>query len=585
MEAGWYRVTAAGNGCVHLPASASGGEYLIGALSTSENPAQLSAVSLRGTPGDATVLAAAATATIAATDGSARPGAGTEMMAALGVGPLPPRPEGALDSGAASGLVQLASDPPGWRLVPGQMPDSVRPDWERHNEIMTEGMELVRRLGPPTGDYTETPLSRARAVAATDTFSFYAGGTSCTDRSLVRTVVRYVGSHALWLEDVENPSDGFSESELAQLDSFYATYAAPVHDGYFGQLTDIGGLGRFVILMTKEANRQDVRDKSFLGGWVWPADLLARSACATSNEGEIFYGRVPDPDGVIGNAWTKQQTFDYYPSLLAHEVTHIVQSGYSVHGSAQYESWELEGGATLAEQLVAYRLFGHGSGQELGWNASNASHQNHSWYGSAWVMDMARFFGWNSDGNGGGRVSSAPEECTWVGRPGEGNAGPCKGAFRAVYGVPSMVYRYAMDRWGSDYPGGERALMRRLTQSPTQGFASLVDVSPEGAWPPEQVLADFYITLWADLAGMAPSGMSTWNLNDIFKNLRENASLQPYTSSSRAPSLTGRRVRAGSSLYFHWTPTGALQPTSIKVASPGGGRTPSEVSVWALRIR
>ena len=142
-----------------------------------------------------------------------------------------------------------------------------------------------------------------------------------------------------------------------------------------------------------------------------------------------------------------------------------------------------------------------------------------------------------------------------------------------------------MDRWGGDYLGGERALMRRLTQSPTKGLASLVDVSPEGAWPPEQILADFYMTLWIDLQGWGASGMTTWNLHNIFSRFPENRQLQPYTSSSSTPRLTGRRVRAGSSLYFHWTPTGSLGPTAIKVTSSGGGRVPNHISVWALRVR
>lgn len=44
--------------------------------------------------------------------------------------------------------------------------------------------------------------------------------------------------------------------------------------------------------------------------------------------------------------------------------------------------------------------------------------------------------------------------------------------------------------------------------------------------------------------------------------LPENLRLQPYTSSSPNLRLTGRRVRAGSTLYFYWTPTGALRPTA-----------------------
>ena len=563
LQPGWSVSTRAGNGCVHLPASASGGEYLLGVVSTSQDPAQVAAVALTGTPGDATVLAAA-TATIAA--GVVHQ---PKPVALAGWEP------GQFASVRPMGLPRISV------AAYDQELDPVRPDWERHSEIMKDGFELVRRLGPPSGDYSQTALSRSGAVAATDTFAFYAAGSSCTDRGVVRAVIRYVGNHAVWLEDVDNPSGGFSDADHAELDAFYSEHVAPTHDGYFGQLTDIDELGRFVILMTKEANRQDVRDKSFFGGWVWPADLLPPSQCPTSNGMEIFYGRVPDPDGVFGNPWTKQRTLDYYPSLLAHEITHLVQSGYMVvHRSAQYESWELEGGATLAEQLVAYRLFGHGSGQDLGWNAYNASDESRSWYWS-WVGDMARFFGWNSDGDGRGRVSYAPEQCTWIGRPEEGNTGPCKAPFRAVYGVPSMVYRYAMDLWGGEYNGGERAMMRRLTQSRHAGWASLEDVSSQSI---ESILAGFYITLWGDLQGYDMRGMATWNLRDIFSQFRSDRHLQPYTSSSSQPRVTAS-VRGGSNLYLHWTPTGSLRPTAIKVTSANGGPVPGHISVWAWRIR
>ena len=242
-------------------------------------------------------------------------------------------------------------------------------------------------------------------------------------------------------------------------------------------------------------------------------------------------------------------------------------------------AWEREGGAALAEQLVAYRLFGHGSGQELGWSAATGSDERWGWYGE-WIRDMAAFFGRDWRGDHTGRITGAPEECSWVGRERDGNSGPCLGV-RQVYGVPSMVLRYAMDRWGEDYPGGERALVRRFTQSPARGFASLVDVSPDKSWGPEAIFTGFYITLWLDLQGWT-TYMTTWDLQDIFDRLPENWQLKPYTSSSHTPRLTGRRVRAGSTLYFHWTPTGTLSPTSIKVTSPGGGRVPNHISVWAL---
>ena len=248
-----------------------------------------------------------------------------------------------------------------------------------------------------------------------------------------------------------------------------------------------------------------------------------------------------------------------------------------VLGPADFKtSWENEGGASLAEQLVAYRLFEHGSNRDLDYEDYRAGSY---WYWNAWVGDMATFFGLDWAGDRTGRIAGGPEECTWIGRASEGNDGPCLG--NQVYGVSSMVLRYAMDRWGGDYAGGEEALMRRLTQSPHSGFASLEDVSE---WRIEAIMADFYMTLWADGLIFDAFGMTSWNLYDIFSRFNASHQLLPWTSSHAA--FEGSwNVRAGSSFYLHWTPRGGLAPTSLKVTSPGGAPVPGHMSVWALRIR
>ena len=574
LEPGWYRSTSAGYGCVYLPADASGGEYVIGVVSSSENPSSLTGVTLTGTPGDASVVAADGGRIVVAAERRTVEKMNPSAMAALTQGPFRLTPAFAPGTDVSMAAASVGGSPDQWPLAD----DTLRMRRARvHNDITARNMTLLRRLG------RATRLADARRdLQVGDTLTLYADfeGT-CSSAGQVRALVRLVGNSSIWLDDLDNPAATFTDAELANLDAFYSTYVKGVHGDYFGGLSDVDRNGRFLVLMTKEVNQVE-----HLQGWVRPNDLRLRQSCPTSNQAEIFYGRVPDPRGSVGETVTKEQLLEDYPSLVAHELTHIVQAGAYFSGAGGREGkllWEWEGGATLAEQLVAYRLFGHGSGQELGWAAYNHSAESRNWYWD-WIGDMALFFGRDYRGDGSGRISGAPEECSWVGGEEDGNSGPCLGV-RQVYGVPSMVYRYALDRWGGDDAGGERALMRRLTQSPAQGFASLVDVSPEGAWSPEQVLADFYINLWADLQGWSAPGMTTWDLRDVFGNLRPNTRLQPYTDSSHTPRLTGRRVRAGSSLYFHWDPTGSLGPTAIKVTSAGGGRVPDHISVWAFRVR
>ncbi len=581
LDPGWYRSTSKGNGCLHLPASASGGEFMIGVVSVSENAASLTGVTLAGTPGDATVVGAERGRVVVA-DGAGDVGSGMassqggEAMAAFADGPF--RPMAPFAGGGMRTAVPSGAGAQEWPLVD----DTLRQARARaHNEMMARNQALLRTLGRSAR--VAAAFAR-RELQVGDTLTLYADfEATCTSARQVRAVVRHVGGPSIWLDDLDNPSETFSDAELAGLDAFYSTNGKEVHDDYFGGLSDVDGNGRFLVLMTKEVNRANN-----VGGWVWPADLYPSARCATSNQAEIFYGQVPDPQGVVGDPVGKQTLLEYYPSLVAHEVTHLIQADAHIYGSAGggggKATWEWEGGATLAEQLVAYRLFGHGSGGEMGWAEFKQSAESQAWY-QDWIVDLAEFFGWDWRGDGAGRITGAPEECSWIGQPDDGNSGPCLLGDRAIYGVPSMVYRYALDRWGGDYPGGERAMMRRLTQSSATGFASLVDVSPGKAWNAEQILADFYLSLWLDLRGGQAYGMSTWDLADIFGNLPENARLRPYTSSATVPRLTGRRVRAGSSLYFHWTPAGALSPTSIKVTTPGGSSMPGHIAVWAMRVR
>ena len=556
LPLGFYAYTHAGNGCLYLPGDASGGEYIIGVVSTSEVPSSLTSVTMASILGDATVLADAQT--VAASQ-------------------PPPHAEGMAEASAARIPPPLAAASSGTEVPLGQEGVGPERDWERHNEMMAGNQELLRSLGPlpPSLAFAR----QARRLAVNDTVTLFADSEGdCTTRGQVRAVVRFDGDNAVWLEDIDNPSGTFTNSELDALDAFYASHARGVHDEYYGGLSDVDGNGRVLILMTKEVNRND-EGSSFTGGWVRFADLVPPDLCRTSNQAEIFFGRVPDPGGVFGQTWTKEQTLDYYPSLLTHEIAHLVQARAGVFEGADFTTWELEGGATLSEQLVAYRLFGHGSGQNLG---HAAFQRGRDWY-LEWAGGLAKFFGWDSDDPAGlRRVPNAPEQCSWMGRASEGNDGPCRGSIRAVYDVPSMVLRYAMDRWGGEYPGGERALMRRLSQSPHKGLASLGEVS--GGWRMEEILADFYVTLWMDLNGWETYGMASWDLADIWRGFRESTQLRPWVSNS--PAFEGSwSVRAGSTFYLDWTPPVSRGPTSLRVTLPSGARVPDHIAVWALRVR
>ena len=376
LEPGWYRNTRAGNGCLHLPGNALGGEYLIGVVSVSEDPASLTGFSLTGTPGDATVVGAASPRVVVGAD--------------LGTGQ---RTRAVTDSEGPPRVVTSQSVTAA-RTEAWLPADTLQMRWKRaHGDIMARNEALIRRLGRAN----RSALAYARReLQVGDTIPLYADSNrTCSESGQVRAVVRRVGNHFVWLDDLDNPGETFTDAELIAFDEFYASYATRVHEDYFGPLSDMDENGRVLALMTKEVNRARV------AGWVSGLDFYPREQCATSNQAEITYLMVPDPDGSYGEAVSKQSLLESYHSLVAHEVTHVIQLGGIILGDAGVKtSWEMEGGATLAEQLVAYRLFGHGSGRELGY-AEYAVGAGWYW---GWLSEMALFFGWDYRGDGDGRI-------------------------------------------------------------------------------------------------------------------------------------------------------------------------------------
>ena len=376
LEPGWYRNTRAGNGCLHLPGNALGGEYLIGVVSVSEDPASLTGFSLTGTPGDATVVGAARPRVVVGAD--------------LGTGQ---RTRAVTDSEGPPRVVTSQSVTAA-RTEAWLPADTLQMRWKRaHGDIMARNEALIRRLGRAN----RSALAYARReLQVGDTIPLYADSNrTCSESGQVRAVVRRVGNHFVWLDDLDNPGETFTDAELIAFDEFYASYATRVHEDYFGPLSDMDENGRVLALMTKEVNRARV------AGWVSGLDFYPREQCATSNQAEITYLMVPDPDGSYGEAVSKQSLLESYHSLVAHEVTHVIQLGGIILGDAGVKtSWEMEGGATLAEQLVAYRLFGHGSGRELGY-AEYAVGAGWYW---GWLSEMALFFGWDYRGDGDGRI-------------------------------------------------------------------------------------------------------------------------------------------------------------------------------------
>jgi hypothetical protein len=423
----------------------------------------------------------------------------------------------------------------------------------------------------------------ARSVGDTIAIKMLTSSRLCSEYDTISTVVRYVGTSAFYLEDLDNPVDtSFTAAEYATLDATFSGTTWPKLKEYFGsQYTGVFGLDdadRVAVVVTKKVN-----EGGGALGFVEGTDFRLPSNCAVSNDGELFYGRAPDPDGVYGTAYTQAEVLDIYPALLAHESTHILQfTQTELRTGASKAAWETEGGATMAEWLVGNEIFGHGgAGQNLGLSEFQAGY---TWYKDL-VNDYYPYFGWSSSG----RVAGAPEECTWLARK---PPGPCGGGdgnwVRSVYGPPAALLRFILDYYGPSYVGGEAALMRTLTSSAQTGYDNLVTTT--GASSIGLLLTLFGLNLYSDgrtgvYQGQWTSAWTYFDFNDLMRHYTDdNTRLQPYTSSA-VSGTESHSVRGGSTAYFEWSPPSSHGPTSIRIRTPIGDELPNTMGMWIFRIQ
>ncbi|HEU4697804.1 MAG TPA: IPT/TIG domain-containing protein [Gemmatimonadales bacterium] len=540
--------------CIQFGASAASEDYLIGVQSTSELVSSVTPITVTGSASGAAVT------------------------------PLP-----ALSRGRLAGYATRTT------LVDG---DRARRWTERARSEMRI-RDAERRLFDGNG-YAAFPLV-ARAAGGTAfryerggytvapgvgdvvalTLPNYASGNGC-NAIAVTAQVKVVGAKGIWLVDQSNPP-GYTTSDIQGLSDQLDGYIYNTSVGEFGAPTDLDGNGKILVLLTKEVNKQ-----GGVLGFVSTTDLVAKSACASSNEGEIFYGAVPDLTGQYAlGKYTLEKAKADAPFLIAHEFTHIIQfsrrlyPGWPTPGAQRpvMARWTGEGQATLAEEVVGFAVEGHATRTNLGFQpAFNADDPaSIDWYSDRFG-DLAMYFGFK---DGTSKFPGAPGECSWLDEAPA--TSPCQGG-RDVYGVPWSFLRWLTDQYGPDFPGGEAGLQQKLIDSDGVGYANISNVV---GVPIRTLLARWAAALYVDdrVPGADASlTMATWNLYDIFDgNLVESARLVPTSRGFGDFTETGK-VRGGSTAYFRVS--GTNRPaTAVKVRGNADAPLPAVMQVFVVRLR
>jgi uncharacterized protein YjdB len=224
-------------------------------------------------------------------------------------------------------------------------------------------------------------------------------GNSCTAPRVVHPA-RVVASfpHAAVLIDTLSPAGGFTDAELTTFGAMFDTLAYAIDTLNFGKETDIDENGKVVILFTPGINSIPSPPGSFVGGLFAGRDLFSGAVgdgCEGSNEGEMFYMPVPDPQSTINGNYTNKQTLSRVAvGTLAHEFQHLINAGRRVYvnNATLFEQvWLNEALSHIAEELLYFRVAGQSSMTNVDVSAVRTSQATVDAFNAYEVQNFGRY--------------------------------------------------------------------------------------------------------------------------------------------------------------------------------------------------
>jgi hypothetical protein len=178
----------------------------------------------------------------------------------------------------------------------------------------------------------------------------------CTTFTQVAATAKAVQERVAIFVDDAAPAGGYSEADLDDVAILFDDFLYPIDTVAFGRESDIDANGVVIVLLTHRVNAlsPDCNSTgSVILGYFFGADLLPRSSRNPgSNEAEIFYGLVPDPDNLDCDI-----TLDFarsrLPVTFIHEFQHMISFNQHalVRGGRSEDTWLNEGLSHFAEEL------------------------------------------------------------------------------------------------------------------------------------------------------------------------------------------------------------------------------------------
>jgi hypothetical protein len=321
---------------------------------------------------------------------------------------------------------------------------------------------------------------------------------SCGPKQVHPARVVAVLPHTIVFLDNQSPAGGYTDAELTAFATGFDTLGFAIDTLNFGGPTDIDGNGRVGVFFTPGVNqRAQLADGGVVTGLFFSRDLVpatGTNGCAGSNEGEMFYLAVPDPNRTI-NANYSDKAFlgNNVPGVLAHEFQHMINAGrrlYVNNAARSEEIWLNEGLSHIAEELLYYRISGNNARANIAAPLIGSS--------SAQINAFNSYAGANFS-----RLATYLKAT-------ESNSPYSSVDALAMRGAIWQLLRYAADRKG----GTEATTWRSLVNSTSSGGANVDAVFGNLV----AITRDWAVAQFADDAGFnVPSAYthSSWNYRSV----------------------------------------------------------------------
>lgn len=325
---------------------------------------------------------------------------------------------------------------------------------QRELSDVSGALRMRARLAPRTRNQI-TGVPAVPTVGTVYQLNANLVGNTCSDpKTLHPARVVAVTQHSIVFLDTLSPAGGYTDAELTAFATAFDTVGFPLDTANFGANTDIDGNNRIGIFFTPGVNQIPGPPGGVIGGLFAARDLFPATSqgCVASNEGEMFYMPVPDPNNTLNSNYSnKTNVASLVEPTLAHEFQHLINAGrrlYVNNANVFEEVWLNEGLSHIAEELLYY----HNSGNAPGQNIDLARLQSSQAQVNAFNTDQSQNFG---------RLRSymlAPSA----------NSPYAQIDGLAMRGASWQLLRYSADQKGGD----QRATWFALVNSTTNGQAN-----------------------------------------------------------------------------------------------------------------